>query len=419
MTSSLSQPLTLPGGTVLSNRIVKAAMSEGLADADNQSTPRLETLYRRWATSGAGLLLSGNLQVDAAHLERAANVVLDDECDISALRRLAAAGKSGGAQFWAQLSHTGRQVVAAINPEPLAPSTVEIDVVRGAGYSFAPPRQMTVREIEHAIRQFACSAAKAKEAGFDGVEIHGAHGYLISQFLSPLTNLRGDRWGGHLRNRARFLLSVIRSVRDAVGPQYPIGLKLNSSDFQRGAFTHADCLEVVRMLNDTSLDLLELSGGSLEQPKVVGVALKDQGIDGPRATTSKREAYFIEFAREVRLAAKMPLMVTGGFRTRAGMEDALNTGELDLIGLGRPFIADPACACGLLTGETQMIPSPEADLHLFHLLGWFNMQLIRLGDGLDPDLSIDGPTAAARFAKLELGMMNALLARRTATGADS
>ena len=409
---SLSTPLVLPNGAVLPNRLVKAAMSEGMADADNHSTPRLEALYRRWATSGAGLLLSGNIQVDAWHLERPGNIVLDDESGLAALTRLTAIARSGGAQFWAQLGHTGRQVDSAINPEPLAPSAVEIDIIRGAGFSFAMPRAMTEDEIEHAIAQFARSAALARKAGFTGVQLHAAHGYLFSQFLSPLANHRTDRWGGSLENRARLLLVTIAAVRQAVGADFPIGIKLNASDFQKGGFTNAECLQLVEWLNDSSLDLLELSGGSLEQPKVVGVSLKDEGVDGRRESTLKREAYFIEFAAAVRAVAKMPVMVTGGFRTAAGMVAALNAGELDLVGIGRPLIADPLTAAKLISGEIDRAPTPEAGLDLFHILGWFNMQLERMADGLDPDLSLTGAEATAQFRQIEPKYMAALLERR-------
>jgi 2,4-dienoyl-CoA reductase-like NADH-dependent reductase (Old Yellow Enzyme family) len=234
-TTILGTPLNLPCGATLPNRLAKAAMSEGLADADNQATPRLEALYRRWANSGAGLLLTGNLQVDRWHLERPSNVVLDDEAGLPALAAVAAAGKAGGSHFWAQLSHTGRQVSDAINPAPLSPSSVDIDVPRGLGYSFAKPREMTEADIDHAIRQFAFAAQYARRAGFTGVQLHAAHGYLISQFLSPLSNRRTDRWGGPLESRSRFLLAIINAVRGAVGSDFPIGIKLNSSDFQKGA----------------------------------------------------------------------------------------------------------------------------------------------------------------------------------------
>jgi len=302
-TTILGSPLDLPCGATLPNRLAKAAMSEGLADADNQPTLRLEALYSRWANSGAGLLFTGNFQVDRWHLERPSNVVLDDEADLPALAAVAAAGKAGGSHFWAQLSHTGRQVSDAINPAPLSPSSVDIDVPRGLGYSFAKPRKMTEADIDHAVRQFAFAAQYARRAGFTGVQLHAAHGYLISQFLSPLSNRRIDRWGGSLENRSRFLLAIIDAVRDAVGSDFPIGIKLNSSDFQKGGFTNTECIELVRRLNDSNLDLLELSGGSLEQPKVVGISVRDEGEDKLPESTIKREAYFVEFAGAVRANA--------------------------------------------------------------------------------------------------------------------
>jgi 2,4-dienoyl-CoA reductase-like NADH-dependent reductase (Old Yellow Enzyme family) len=218
---------------------------------------------------------------------------------------------------------------------------VAIDVPRGLGYSFAKPREMTEADIEHTIRQFASAAQYARRAGFTGVQLHAAHGYLISQFLSPLSNRRTDRWGGPLESRSRFLLAIVDAVRGAVGSDFPIGIKLNSSDFQKGGFTNAECIElVVRGLNDSTLDLLELSGGSLEQPKLVGVSVKDEGEDRLPESTIKREAYFVEFASAVRTVARMPVMVTGGFRTASGMVEALEGEELDLIGIGRPLIAD-------------------------------------------------------------------------------
>jgi 2,4-dienoyl-CoA reductase-like NADH-dependent reductase (Old Yellow Enzyme family) len=417
MTNPLARPLDLPCGATLSNRLVKAAMSEGLADSGNHSTPRLETLYRRWAGSGAGLLLSGNIQVDRWHLERPNNVVIDDDSGRAQLARLAEAGTSEGAHFWAQLSHTGRQVSSSINPTPLSCSDVEIDVIRNAGFSFAKPRPMTEADIARAIDQFAFAAKEVKAAGFTGLSLHAAHGYLISQFLSPLSNRRTDRWGGSLENRARFLLEAIVAIRRAVGPQFPIGIKLNASDFQKGGFTNAECVELVKLLNGVSLDLLELSGGSLEQPKVVGVTLKDEGEDGPRASTLAREAYFVAFAGAVRKVAGMPVMVTGGFRSVAGMVEALEGGDLDVVGLARPLIADPEAPRRLLADEIDKLLSPEATLNPFHILPWNTMQIERLGDGLDPDLSLTGEAAMAAFVELEGRNMAALLDRRGCRGA--
>jgi 2,4-dienoyl-CoA reductase-like NADH-dependent reductase (Old Yellow Enzyme family) len=415
--SSLAKPLVLPCGAVLSNRLGKAAMSEGIADARNHATPRLVELYRRWGRSGAGLLLSGNIQADAWHLERPGNVVLNDDSGLAALARVAEAGKSGGAHFWAQVSHTGRQVTRAINAAPLSPSDAEIDVARGAGYDFARPRPMSEEDIALALHQFARTAALAKAAGFTGVELHAAHGYLISQFLSPLANRRTDRWGGSLENRARFLLATIASVRAVVGADFPVGIKLNSSDFQRGGFTHAECIELVHLLNESTLDLLELSGGSLEQPKVVGVALKDEGVDGRPSSTKQREAYFIEFARALRRVAKMPVMMVGGFRTADAMRAAIDAEELDMIGIGRPMIADPMAPAKLISGEIARAPAHEDTIHLFHLLPWFNAQIERLADGLDPDLNLKGEDAVTIFEERERRVLADLLAQRSQNAA--
>lgn len=412
--SPLAAPLTLPCGVVLSNRLCKAAMSEGMADPDGRATPRLETLYRRWANSGAGLLLSGNIQVDRWHLERPLNVVAEDDAGMEALARMARAGRSGGAAFWAQIAHTGRQVHALINDAPLSPSSVEIEIIRGVGFDFAVPKAMTEEDIQTAIAQFAATATRVKAAGFTGVQLHAAHGYLISQFLSPHANRRTDKWGGSLENRSLFLLETLAAVRAAVGPAFPLSIKLNASDFMKGAFTLADCADLVGRLNDTTLDLLELSGGSLEQPKQVGVAIRDEGEDARPLSTRKREAYFIEFAGSLKAVARMPVMVTGGFRTVAGMVEALENGELDVVGIGRPMIADPDTPRKILAGEIEKTLTPEDNINLFHLLGWNNIQLERLADGLDPDLELTGTDAAASFAELEKTNFQALLLRRSA-----
>ena len=416
MNNALAHPLALPCGAILKNRIAKAAMSEGMADLANHSTPRLETLYARWARSGAGLLLSGNIQVDRLHLERPLNIVVDDDSGRPQLARLALAGTSGGAHFWAQLSHPGRQVDVAFNPAPLAPSAVALDVLRGLG-EFAMPRAMTEAQITHAITQFAFAAVQARDAGFTGVSLHAAHGYLISQFLSKLSNRRKDRWGGSLANRARFLLEVLAAVRSAVGPRFPVAIKLNSSDFQRGGFNHEECIALVKMLDGTGLDLLELSGGSLEQPKVMGISLKDEGEDGPRQSTARREAYFLGFAKDVRNVARMPVMVVGGFRSAGVMAGAIDNGELDVVGLGRPMIADPDLPARLLSDADAVAPRTEDGLELFHVMPWHIMQLERMADGLEPDLAMSGSQAAQMFGVLEARNASALLRHRQSASA--
>jgi 2,4-dienoyl-CoA reductase-like NADH-dependent reductase (Old Yellow Enzyme family) len=410
MIDAFSKPLSLPCGATLANRIVKAAMSEGMADTANHSTPRLDRLYRRWAGSGAGLLLSGNIQIDRSHLERPLNLVVEDDGGLPELTSLSEAGKSGGAHFWAQLGHTGRRVAAEINPSPLAPSAVGIELAGDAAKRYAPPRAITEAEIENAIARFAFSARRLREAGFTGVQIHAAHGYLVSQFLNPRVNRRTDRWGGSLINRSRFLMEILAAVRRSVGHDFPIAIKLNVSDFQKGGFTNAECVELVRMLNKTSLDLIELSGGSVEQPKAMGVTTQHEGDDVP--TGGSDDAYFVQFAGRVRAVAKMPIVVTGGFRTAASMIIALERGDLDAVGLGRPMIVDPDLPKRLLSGEIEGASATEPSTSMSDVLAWSNIQLERMANGLEPDLSLRLRDASSLFAAIESRNLAELLAHR-------
>jgi len=366
----IASPLTLPNGVVLPNRLAKGAMTEGLASPEGLPTPELARLYRVWSNSGAGMLLTGNVIIDRDHLERPGNVILDrppSDAMKAALEAWAAAGTEGGNDLWMQLSHAGRQTQKSVNPAPKAPSAV---AMRLPGGRFGTPVPLTNEEIQELVERFATAAAAAQQAGFTGVQIHGAHGYLISQFLSPLTNRRDDEWGGSLNNRARFLLDTVRRVRAAVGRGFPVSVKLNSADFQRGGFAFEDSLQVAGWLEEAGVDLLEISGGSYEQPAMMDMA----GIDGPAElpkvapSTEAREAYFVDFAKAMKAKLKaMPLMVTGGFRSRAAIAQALSTGAADLIGIGRPLCGTPTASMGLLTDAADL-PRYEKELSL--LPGW-------------------------------------------------
>jgi 2,4-dienoyl-CoA reductase-like NADH-dependent reductase (Old Yellow Enzyme family) len=248
MNDPLSRRLVLPCGAVLGNRLCKAAMTEGIADAFLRATPAHERLYRTWSEGGAGLLITGNLQVDRTDLERPANVAIDrteprtyDAEARDRLRRWAQAGTGAGNHLWVQIAHAGRQTPRYVTTRPVAPSAVHLDLLG----NYARPRALTEAEIVDLIQRFAHAATVVRECGFTGVQVHGAHGYLISSFLSPVTNLRTDAWGGSLENRARFLLETVRAVRRAVGRDFPVSVKLNSDDFRKGGFSHADCLRVV------------------------------------------------------------------------------------------------------------------------------------------------------------------------------
>ncbi len=404
MTDPLATPLRLPCGAVLPNRLCKAAMTEGLADPLLRATPRHETLYRTWSEGGAGLLLTGNVQIDRTDLERPGNVAIDisEPRTVSAearerLRAWAQAGTVGGNHLWMQISQAGRQSPRYVTRSPRAPSDVQLRMLG----NYARPRPLMEAEILDFINRFAQAAVVARDAGFTGVQVHGAHGYLLSSFLSPVTNRRTDAWGGSLENRARFLLEVVRAVRRAVGRDFPVSLKLNSDDFRKGGFTNVECVEVVRWLNDESLDLLELSGGSYEQPRLVGAEGRADSAVELRPSTRVREAYFLDYAAAVRAVARMPLMVTGGFRTRAGMETALGEGDCDMIGIGRPLCWQPDFPRRLLERTAERIDRIEDRLNIrrsgwlspasritaikmlntFGAMSWYYCQIFRLADG--------------------------------------
>ncbi len=362
---NLAQTLKLPCGAVLPNRIGKAAMTEGLADTEGHPTAELEKLYGIWSDGGAGLLLSGNIQIDGNHLERPGNVILDalpNEDMQTALKRWTAAATRGGGHFWAQISHAGRQTMKAVNPHPKAPSAVKVGLPGG---QFGMPVALTENEILNLISRFGQAAKACQDCGFTGVQIHAAHGYLISQFLSPRSNQRDDRWGGSLENRARFLLFTVNTVRQLVGPEFPISVKLNSADFQRGGFAFEDSLQVARWLQEAGVDLIEISGGTYEQPKLLGIeGLEAEEVQAVAETTLAREAYFVDFAKAMKNELTIPLMVTGGFRSASAMEQALRSGAADIIGLGRPLCVMPEAPKRLL-GGMAMLPRTENQLKLF------------------------------------------------------
>ncbi|MCS3839117.1 2,4-dienoyl-CoA reductase-like NADH-dependent reductase (Old Yellow Enzyme family) [Pseudomonas sp. JAI111] len=337
------QAFNLPNGQTLVNRIAKAAMEENLADAHQAPSKELFQLYQAWAQGEAGLLLTGNVMIDRRAMTGPGGVVLEDERDFGRFREWATIGRSGGAQFWMQLNHPGRQTMANLGQQALAPSAVALDL-GSFSKMFAEPRPMSESDIAEVIKRFATSAALAEKAGFTGVQIHAAHGYLISQFLSPLTNRRTDRWGGTLENRARLLLAVVSAVRQAVSPQFCVAVKLNSADFQRGGFDADDARQVIQWLNDQPIDLLELSGGSYEAP-----AMQGEARDG---RTLAREAYFLEMAGELASVARMPVMVTGGIRRLAIVEQVLDSG-IAMAGIGTALALEPQLVKHWRTGQNS------------------------------------------------------------------
>ena len=325
------EALQLPNGQVLSNRIAKAAMEENMADAQQAPSSALKQLYKAWADGEPGLLITGNVMIDRRAMTGPGGVALEDEQQLQRFREWADVTRGKPVHFWVQLSHPGRQTPANLRQQAVAPSAVALDL-GGFSKMFAKPKAMTEDDIQDVIQRFATSARLAEKAGFTGVQIHGAHGYLLSQFLSPLSNQRTDRWGGSLENRARLLLEVIQAVRASVSPSFCVAVKLNSADFQRGGFEEADACAVVEMLNPLPIDLLELSGGSYEAPAMQG--------DARDGRTLAREAYFLEFASQLATVAKMPVMVTGGIRRLPVVQQVLDSG-VAMAGIATALTLEP------------------------------------------------------------------------------
>jgi 2,4-dienoyl-CoA reductase-like NADH-dependent reductase (Old Yellow Enzyme family) len=390
-----------------------------MADTHDRPTPALEELYRRWSEGGSGTLITGNVMVDRRYLERPGNVVIEDESALPELSRWAKAGTVAGNHFWIQISHPGRQCKRIVSSHPVAPSATQLHLLG----NFGKPRALNEDEIIEIIRRYARAASIAKKAGFTGVQIHGAHGYLCNQFLSPRVNQRTDNWGGILQNRARFLREIVQATRHEVGPAFPISVKLNSSDFQQGGFTLEESCQVARWLVEDGIDLLEISGGTYEKLQMMGDGQKKMA-EGTR----KREAYFLEYAASIRAGLKVPLAVTGGFRSRSVMEEALSKGELDVIGVARPLCSEPDISSRLIARTAEAGRADEENLRLgrgwlgptsenkgiraanfLAMISWFYEQLLLIGSGKNPDFRITAWQSLIRNQTREIKLA---LARR-------
>lgn len=376
--SHLFAPLTLPNGSIIRNRIAKAAMEENMAAPGQLPGSEIQQLYRRWAEGGSGLLITGNVMIDGRALTGPGGIVLQAGTPLQPFRDWAAAASSHGTQVWMQLNHPGRQVFKAMGGNAWAPSAVALELGKHSGM-FAQPQAMSEAQIQEVIRRFADSAALAEQAGFNGVQIHAAHGYLLSQFLSPLSNRRTDAWGGDIDKRARLLLEVVKAVRARVQPQFAVAVKLNSADFQRGGFDLADAQRVVALLNQLPVDLLELSGGSYEAP-----AMQGRTADG---RTLAREAYFLDFARDIAAIANMPVMTTGGIRRRAVAQTVIDSG-VAMVGIGTALAMQPNLPAQWQQQESQA-PQPQVSwgdkaLASLATMAIVRRQLRRLGKGQAP-----------------------------------
>ncbi len=398
-------------------------MSEGLAEAHAPSNALIH-LYQRWGSGALAALITGNIQVDRMHLERAANLVLDDQQDQASLdqfARLADGAQREGALLVAQLSHSGRATVAAIHATPLAPSSIPL---RLPGVTFGSPRAMLESQIDRVVTQFATAARLARNAGFAGVEIHAAHGYLLSQFLSPLSNARSDHWGGSLENRTRLLMQVLKAVQSECGAHMLVGVKLNATDFQKGAFSFEESIEVARQLDNANVDFLEVTGGTYERLAMTSSSSENSKRfrdESAQVSQIQQEAFFVDFAEAIRKVVKCAVAATGGFRSKTAMNQALTAGAVDLIGVARPLCVDPDCVKSLLLGRAEVLPNDEVSLRLapfsfagpsspfalvrrlnsWGTLNWFSLQLRALANGLESNRKMPLWRALRQYATWE------------------
>ncbi len=383
MTSSVFSPFSLPCGAQLSNRLAKAAMEENMSDPGQLPGPAIFRLYQRWAKGGSGLLITGNVMVDGRAMTGPGGIVLEKETELAPFKDWAQAAKKNNTQIWMQINHPGRQVYAAMGGDVLSPSSVPLDLGKHSKL-FGQPRAMTHKEINNLIQRFVDTAIKAEQAGFDGIQIHAAHGYLLSQFLSPLTNKRNDEFGGSIENRMRLLLNIIKAIRENVASEFAIAVKMNSADFQRGGFDADDAKQVVVAMNALAVDLVELSGGSYESPAMQGTT-----ADG---STLAREAYFLEFAKDIAHLATMPIMTTGGIRRLATAEQVLAEG-VDMVGMGTALAMNPALpndwqVNSQVVAHSATVRWKDKTLSSVATMAVIKRQLQRMGKGKNPKVNV-------------------------------
>lgn len=372
--NSLQRPLTLPCGAIFKNRIAKSAMSDSLGNGEGNPTEAQIRLYERWAEGGVALALIGEVQGDPRYPEKPGNLVLGPNSDQEALRLLASRGGGNSAHLWPQLGHAGALSHMPVS-HPKGPSPLDIEGLRCDG--------LTIEEIQTLPGMYASAALSAKQAGFGGVQLHAGHGFLLSQFLSPLFNHRNDGYGGSIDSRSRIVYEAIDAIRQAVGPKFPVGIKINSTDKLEGGLTESDALEVVRMLDQTSIDLIDVSGGTY----FPGAKASSEG-------SSSGDPYFVDFARRAKDVTNVPIMLTGGFEKRAQAVDAIESGTADMVSLARAMVLNPRLAETWFgdDGGDPVFPifdSPPRG----GVTAWYSMRLTALGEDREDEFDLDPQTA--------------------------
>ena len=421
--TKISDPITLPCGQVIKNRVCKAAMTERIALGNNYANEKHVELYKMWGAGEIGILLTGNVQVHRSNLEGPANVAIEETTykdQLPMLKNWAEVATAEGSKLWMQIAHAGRQTPGEINMSPMSPSDVQLKI---PGRKYGKPIPMTEEDIQDVINRFVFTAKIARESGFNGIQLHSAHGYLLSQFLSPDINQRTDAWGGSLENRARIHLEIIKKCREEVGTDFAISIKMNSADFQKGGFSPEDSIQVAKLFSDSGIDNIEISGGTYEQPRLLGldkVSINPKRSESRKESTIAREAYFLSYAEEIAKVVNIPLMVTGGFRTKEGMEAALADGACEIVGVGRPLCANPYAIKELLAGQIDELPKYEKTLSIgpwwlsqtspfrliqainaFSAQAWFYQQIKKMGKGSMPDLNLKPWKAFREDAKAD------------------
>jgi 2,4-dienoyl-CoA reductase-like NADH-dependent reductase (Old Yellow Enzyme family) len=376
---TLFHPLELPCGSVLKNRIAKSAMSDSLGDGRGNPTPSQLRLYETWAEGGLGLSIVGEVQSIADYPEKPGNLVLNPNSDFPRFGELAQMGAKNGAQLWLQLGHAGAMAHGPISI-PKGPSAIDIPGLKCAA--------MTREEISGLPSMFARTAALAKKLGFGGVEIHVAHGFLLSQFLSPLFNRRGDAYGGSIENRMRVVLEILEEVRAAVGRSYPIGVKLNSTDNLEGGLRADEALAVVSGLDALAVDLIDVSGGTYFPG---AKSASDSGGKGP---------YFIEFAKQARQRTNTPLMLTGGVKTLQQAVEIISSGAADVVGLARALVLYPDLANRWRRGAESRPAFPRfSSTPEGGVTAWYTMKLIEIVEPHEQTTTLDIDAALEIYLK--------------------
>lgn len=371
--TTIFDSLTLKTNTTIKNRFVKAAMSETLGDSKYQPTEQTISLYQAWANGGTGLLITGNVMVDRNARGEFGNIVVDHNQNYDLLKKWAQAGTTNDTKIFLQLNHPGKQSPKTITKQPVAPSAVPM--TGSNSFAFNSPRALSHAEIKQIIAKFVDAAVIAQQTGFSGVEIHAAHGYLLNQFLSPHDNQRSDEYGGSLENSMRVITEIYQGIREKVGRNFPIALKINSSDFRPDGFSEEDSLKVIQKMDQLGIDLIEISGGNYENPKMQGIG---------------KGAFFIDYAQKVKQTIKTPIIVTGGFNTANGMESAIQNNETDFIGLARPLVMVPDLPNQLKWGNFTSVKlnhlttgSKKLDKKVGSLIGlsFYQQQMSRIAEG--------------------------------------